>query len=33
MDVINNPDVNFANAGDNCTAFSGSTLLDCPQLE
>ncbi|CAK7236463.1 Chitinase 2 [Sporothrix bragantina] len=33
LDIISNPDVNFANAGDNCTAFSGSTLLDCPQLE
>ncbi|CAK7207084.1 Chitinase 2 [Sporothrix eucalyptigena] len=33
LDVISNPDVNFANAGNNCTTFSGSTLLDCPQLE
>ncbi|KAL1888898.1 Chitinase 2 [Sporothrix stenoceras] len=33
LNVISDPSVNFANAGDNCTAFSGSTLLDCPQLE
>ncbi|VBB84387.1 Putative Glycoside Hydrolase Family 18 [Podospora comata] len=25
--------INFANAGDNCTLFSGSQLLSCPQLE
>ncbi|KAH7024819.1 glycoside hydrolase family 18 protein [Microdochium trichocladiopsis] len=34
LNVIKNPTtVNFANAGDNCTAFAGSTLLSCPQLE
>ncbi|KAE8415655.1 glycoside hydrolase superfamily [Aspergillus pseudocaelatus] len=26
------PEVNFANAGDNCTTFSGTQLLDCPQI-
>ncbi|KAB8259966.1 glycoside hydrolase superfamily [Aspergillus pseudonomiae] len=26
------PEVNFANAGDNCTAFPGTQLLDCPQI-
>ncbi|KAI9742664.1 MAG: Chitinase 1 [Claussenomyces sp. TS43310] len=33
LTVIADPQVNFANAGNNCTAFTGSTLLDCPQLE
>lgn len=33
MNGITEPEVNFANAGDNCTAFAGSTLLDCPELE
>jgi chitinase len=34
MNAIKNPTtLNFANAGDNCTAFSGTTLLDCPQLQ
>ncbi|KUI64200.1 Endochitinase 33 [Cytospora mali] len=33
MDEISTPVVNFANAGDNCTVFTGTTLLDCPQLE
>ncbi|ERT00577.1 hypothetical protein HMPREF1624_03951 [Sporothrix schenckii ATCC 58251] len=33
LNVISSPSVNFANAGDNCTAFSGSTLLGCSQLE
>ena len=33
MNGITAPEVNFANAGDNCTAFAGSTLLDCPELE
>ncbi|CAK7271109.1 Chitinase 2 [Sporothrix epigloea] len=33
LNIISNPEINFANAGDNCTAFSGSTLLQCPQLE
>ncbi|KAK3680566.1 glycoside hydrolase superfamily [Podospora appendiculata] len=32
--VIKNPTlINFANAGDNCTVFSGSQLLSCPQIE
>ncbi|KAJ9137686.1 Endochitinase 33 [Pleurostoma richardsiae] len=31
--TIRNPTVNFANAGDNCTVITGSTLLSCPQLE
>ncbi|PLB39505.1 glycoside hydrolase family 18 protein [Aspergillus candidus] len=26
------PAVNFANAGDNCTPFSGTSLLNCPQI-
>ena len=33
MNGIIDPAVNFANAGDNCTAFAGTTLLDCPQIE
>lgn len=33
MTEIATPEVNFANAGDNCTTFSGSSLLDCPQIE
>ncbi|OAA65160.1 aminotransferase class 3 [Niveomyces insectorum RCEF 264] len=33
MNLINQPTVNFANAGNNCTLFAGSTLLDCPQIE
>ncbi|EFX02333.1 aminotransferase class 3 [Grosmannia clavigera kw1407] len=33
LDAISTPVVNFANAGDNCTAFSGTTLLSCSQLE
>lgn len=34
MDVIVDPTtVNFANADNNCTTFSGTTLLDCPQIE
>ncbi|CAN8101950.1 unnamed protein product [Discula destructiva] len=33
MDTVSTPIVNFANAGDNCTTFSGTQLLDCPQLE
>jgi chitinase len=34
LNIIANPTtVNFANAGDNCTAFPGTTLLSCPQLE
>ncbi|OTB02702.1 glycoside hydrolase family 18 protein [Hypoxylon sp. CI-4A] len=30
---IKTPTVNFANAGDNCTAYTGTNLLNCPQLE
>ncbi|KAB8236948.1 Glycoside hydrolase 18 protein [Aspergillus alliaceus] len=26
------PEVNFANAGDNCTTFEGTNLLNCPQI-
>ncbi|EPE03811.1 aminotransferase class III [Ophiostoma piceae UAMH 11346] len=33
LDEINTPLVNFANADDSCTVFSGTTLLECPQLE
>lgn len=31
--TISNPELNFANAGNNCTAISGSNLFYCPQLE
>jgi chitinase len=31
--TIANPELNFANAGNNCTAISGSNLFYCPQLE
>ncbi|KAG5978874.1 Endochitinase 33 [Claviceps digitariae] len=34
MNGIGPPITNFANAGDNCTAFPGSTnVLSCPQIE
>ncbi|RYP13774.1 hypothetical protein DL765_006723 [Monosporascus sp. GIB2] len=33
MNGITTPSTNFANAGDNCTAFAGTSLLDCPQIE
>jgi chitinase len=26
------PETNFANAGDNCTTFAGTELLNCPQI-
>ncbi|KAB8072338.1 glycoside hydrolase superfamily [Aspergillus leporis] len=26
------PELNFANAGDNCTTFAGTSLLNCPQI-
>jgi chitinase len=26
------PETNFANAGNNCTTFDGTELLDCPQI-
>lgn len=26
------PEINFANAGNNCTTFDGTSLLDCPQI-
>jgi chitinase len=26
------PVINFANQGNNCTAFNGTALLDCPQI-
>jgi chitinase len=26
------PEVNFANAGNNCTTFDGTSLLNCPQI-
>lgn len=36
LTVINGPggapEVNFANAGDNCTTFDGTSLLNCPQI-
>lgn len=31
--IVNPTTVNFASAGDRCTAFPGSTLLSCPELE
>ncbi|CZR56054.1 probable CTS1 Endochitinase [Phialocephala subalpina] len=31
--TLGNPSLNFANAGDNCTAISGSNLFYCAQLE
>ncbi|KAH8886931.1 glycoside hydrolase [Thozetella sp. PMI_491] len=34
MNVIKNPPtVNFANAGNNCSLFPGTSLLSCPQIE
>ncbi|KAK8093331.1 chitinase [Apiospora hydei] len=33
MNGIKTPITNFANAGDNCTAYAGTQLLNCPQLE
>ncbi|KAK9799855.1 putative chitinase [Seiridium cardinale] len=30
---ISTPTTNFANAGNNCTVYSGTNLWDCPQLE
>ncbi|KAH6646261.1 glycoside hydrolase superfamily [Truncatella angustata] len=33
MNGISTPITNFANAGDNCTVYSGTQLLNCPQLE
>ncbi|KAK4044130.1 endochitinase 33 [Parachaetomium inaequale] len=34
LTTIKNPtSVNFANAGDNCTTFSGTQLLRCPEIE
>ncbi|KAI2467573.1 glycoside hydrolase family 18 protein [Annulohypoxylon bovei var. microspora] len=33
MDGITTPTTNFANAGDNCTVYAGTSLLNCPQLE
>ncbi|KAI1770799.1 glycoside hydrolase family 18 protein [Hypoxylon cercidicola] len=33
LNGIRTPIANFANAGDNCTVFAGTQLLDCPQIE
>ncbi|KAK7979930.1 hypothetical protein PG989_012387 [Apiospora arundinis] len=33
MNGIKTPLTNFANAGDNCTVFAGTQLLNCPQIE
>ncbi|KAK8040108.1 hypothetical protein PG993_008519 [Apiospora rasikravindrae] len=33
MNGIKTPITNFANAGDNCTVYAGTQLLNCPQLE
>ncbi|KAK3339558.1 glycoside hydrolase superfamily [Neurospora tetraspora] len=33
LTVIKSTEVNFANAGDNCTYFPGDTLKRCPQIE
>ncbi|KAJ2973838.1 hypothetical protein NUW58_g8839 [Xylaria curta] len=30
---IKNPGTNFASAGDRCTPISGTSLLDCPEIE
>ncbi|KAI9668130.1 MAG: hypothetical protein M1821_000950 [Bathelium mastoideum] len=36
LDVINGPggepEINFANQGNDCSTFSGTALLDCPQI-
>ena len=33
MNGIKTPLTNFANAGDNCTVYAGTQLLNCPQIE
>ncbi|CAJ2499774.1 Uu.00g026270.m01.CDS01 [Anthostomella pinea] len=33
LNGIKTPITNFANAGDNCTLYAGTQLLDCPQIE
>ncbi|KAI0011922.1 glycoside hydrolase family 18 protein [Xylariaceae sp. FL0662B] len=33
LNGITTPVTNFANAGDNCTVYEGTQLLNCPQLE
>jgi chitinase len=33
LTTIANPTLNFANAGDKCTAISGSNLFYCSELE
>ncbi|KAK7978684.1 carbohydrate-binding module family 1 protein [Apiospora saccharicola] len=33
LNGIKTPITNFANAGDNCTVYAGTQLLNCPQLE
>ncbi|KAI1077680.1 glycoside hydrolase family 18 protein [Whalleya microplaca] len=33
LNGIKTPITNFANAGDNCTTYEGTELLNCPQLE
>ncbi|KAF4625716.1 hypothetical protein G7Y89_g12445 [Cudoniella acicularis] len=33
LTTISNPTLNFANAGNNCTAITGSSLFYCPQIE
>ncbi|KAL8354485.1 hypothetical protein RB601_004064 [Gaeumannomyces tritici] len=34
LNIIYNPTtVNFANAGDRCTPFPGTTLLECPEIQ
>ncbi|KAI0179030.1 glycoside hydrolase family 18 protein [Hypoxylon sp. FL1284] len=33
LNGIKTPITNFANAGDNCTVFAGTQLLECPQIE
>jgi len=30
--TIANPELNFANAGNNCTLFPGTNLFSCPQM-
>ncbi|XXH05374.1 hypothetical protein Hte_011800 [Hypoxylon texense] len=33
LNGIKTPITNFANAGDNCTVYAGTQLLNCPQIE
>lgn len=33
MNGITPPITNFANAGDKCSVFSGTSVLSCPEIE